>query len=166
MLYVLIADNKTARVFEFNQQENTFEKLAAFHNVELGRHERDLVSDRPGRMLDGASGIHHSYEPNDSARSRAAERWLKTIGTSLRSLLAGRPSDGLILVAAPRTLAGIRAGLPGSFRAKVRAEVQRNLVKQSQQELARSLQPTLRAATASLRRHRPAYRRVERPLGP
>lgn len=162
MLYVLIADNKTARVFQFDVQENAFEELAVFRNVELGRHERDLLSDRPGRVLGGASGIHHSYEPNESARHRAAQRWLKSVGTSLRSLLAGRANDGVILVAAPRTLAALRASLPATLLVKLRAEIKRNLVKHSQQDLRKRLQPALRAATTRLPPPRPADRRSER----
>jgi protein required for attachment to host cells len=163
MLYVLIADNKSARVCQFDVQENTLEELAAFRNVELGRHERDLLSDRPGRVLNGASGIHHSYEPHESARQRLAQRWLKSVGMSLRSLLAGRANDGLILVAAARTLAELRASLPATLRVKVRVEIQRNLVKHSQRDLLKRLRPALRVGNRTLPSHRPTARRSERP---
>ena len=147
MFYVLIADNKTARVFAADLQENLFEEIAVFRNAELGRHERDLSSDRPGRAVTGASGMRRVYAPDVPMRRLVAHRWLKMLGTSIYSLLKERPSEGLILVAAPRTLCVLRESLPNALRMKVRAEISRDLIKHPQRELVRRLKPTLQSVS-------------------
>lgn len=69
MIHALIADARKIRVFEAAGAEAPRE-VAVLRNRRARRHERDLVSDRPGRVV-SVSGVHHAYEPKTRATEHA-----------------------------------------------------------------------------------------------
>jgi protein required for attachment to host cells len=158
MIHVLVADSRTIRVFEAGPQGDRLDELVAFRNPLAGRHERDLEADRPGRVIGGTSGVHHSYEPSVGAREHARRRWLRSLGPSLQAFLAARGNTGLVLVAAPRTLAQLHVNLPASVRNRIKAELSRDLGGQPHDVLIKRLQPTLREAVRKSAQRNPVYR--------
>ncbi|HEX2492551.1 MAG TPA: host attachment protein [Steroidobacter sp.] len=150
MFHVIVADAKTVHVFESGADDAGLRKLAAFHNPDAKAHERDLVTDRPGRTASSANKARQAYEPNVTARQHALQRWLKLIGGQLQRLLAARRSEGCVLIAGPRLLAQLRSSLPAKLSALNRVELQRDLATQPAAALERRVQPALR----ELRRRR------------
>lgn len=153
MIHVLVADNRSIRLFEARPPQCRLEELAIFRNLALGKHERDLQSDRPGRVVGGVSGVHHSYEPSTRPSEHVRQHWFRSVGPSLQSFLADRRSDALVLVAAPRVLSFLREGLPATLRRRVAAEVRLDLGRHPPSALTRRLLPTLRTV---LRKSLPA----------
>lgn len=149
MIHVLVADSRLLRVFEARPPECRLEEIADFRNYATGRHERDLSSDRPGRVIGGTSGIHHSYEPAVRASVYSKQRWLKSLCEPLRELLTDHRADQLMLVAAPRTLSALRASLPVELRKRVVLELPRDLSGHARGALIKRLQPTLRSIARS-----------------
>lgn len=160
MFHVLIADGMTVRVYETNPTADALHELAVFHNRVAHQHERDLVTSRPGRVVNRAAGIRQSYDPKVTAKQYQTQRWLKLVGVQLQLLLASQRSDAVILVASPRLLAELRRHLPARVRALIHAEFARDLVHLPQNVLAQRLQPTVRAAARSALRSQPVYRRL------
>jgi len=155
MLHVLIADSAVARLFETADANEPLKEIFMFVNPAARLHERDIVSSRPGRMINRAAGIHQSFDPETSARSHALVRWVQSLHAPLRALLNEHDSDGLILVAAPRLLAALRSKL--QKRVKIRGELARNLAGQPVSSFAKRLQPLLRSAAVRLRPDLPIY---------
>ena len=158
MIHALVADARAIRVFEADSSVRSLTEIAVFHNEAAHGHERDLVSDRPGRTINGASHMHQAYEPRTSATGHALEVWLKTVGIAVRELLQSRESELLVLVAAPRLLAQLRKSLPPAVRKAVAEEIALDLVHQPALALEARLRPALRTAVRSRLRAEPVYR--------
>jgi protein required for attachment to host cells len=152
MIHALVADTRTIRVFEGSPPARALAEVAVFHNEAAGRHERDLVSDRPGRVINTASGMHQAYEAKTRATRHSMQTWLKAIGAALEDLLQDRSSDGLVLVAAPRMLAQLRKSLPASVCKRVAGELPVDLVRQPLADLKKRVQPALTAAARTMLR--------------
>lgn len=87
MIHALVADTRSIRIFAAADRAGAPWEVAVLRNAAAGRHERDLISDRPGRVINGASGRHQAYERKTSAKQHAMQVWLKEIGPSLRELI-------------------------------------------------------------------------------
>lgn len=146
MMHALVADTRSIRIFEASGRAGAPWEVAVLRNAAAGHHERDLVSDRPGRVINSASGRHQAYEPKASAKHHATQVWLKEIGPSLRELIESRHSDGLVLVASPRMLGSLRKTLPASVRKLVASEITLDLTNASLADLKRRLRPAMAAA--------------------
>jgi protein required for attachment to host cells len=147
MMHALVADTRSIRIFEASGRAGAPWEVAVLRNAAAGRHERDLVSDRPGRVINGASGSHQAYERKASAKQHAMQIWLKQIGPSLRELIESRESDALVLVASPRMLGNLRKSLPASIRKLVAGEMPLDLTNASVADLKRRLRPAMSAAS-------------------
>lgn len=146
MIHAIVADARTVRVFEGSPPSRALAEVAVFRNRAAGHHERDLVSDRPGRVVNSASGARQAYEPKIRASQHAMQSWLRAIGPSLGALLEARSNESIVLVASPRTLAQLRKALPAAVSKRVTGELPLDLAQQPLGELKKRLQPALRAA--------------------
>lgn len=152
MIHAIVADSRTVRVFEGSPPGRALAEVAVFRNRAGGHHERDLVSDRPGRVVNSASGARQAYEPKVRASQHVMQNWLRSIGPSLKALLEARSNESVVLVASPRMLAQLRKALPAAVSKRVRGELRLDLAQQPLGELKKRLQPALRtAAIKSLR---------------
>jgi protein required for attachment to host cells len=158
MFHVIVADSQTVRVFETNSTGSTLDELLVFRNEAAHQHERDLVTARPGRVVNRAAGVPQSFDPKVSAKRILTQRWLKGVGTQLQSFLASRRSEAAILVAAPRMLADLRRHLPNRVRALIRAELARDLMHQPVIVLRKRVQSAVRTAARSTLKFQPVYR--------
>jgi protein required for attachment to host cells len=122
-------------------------ELAAANSVELvGRladplahlHDRDLVSDRPGRKFDHAplsagrrgATAHHATGGESSPRRHEAAVFARRIATELEQSHRRGDFEGLIVMSGPAFLGLIREALPKSIRATVIGEVAKDLLHQ------------------------------------
>lgn len=152
MLHVVVVDQKHLCVLRVDP-DGALIVVHATDDPNAAEHERDLRADRPGRMANTATHSRVSLEPKSSARSVSLHRWLKSIGMSLRSMLADGHSDGIVLVASARLLGLLRVAIPLEIRRKVLVEVPRDLGKHSPASLEKHLKPALREAGLRLHRH-------------
>lgn len=146
MIHALVADRRSIRVFEASQAAAAPAEVAVLRNPDAGRHERDLISDRPGRVVNGAAGRRQAFEPKSSPMQHAMEVWLKQIGPSLRELIDSRHSDAVVLVAAPRMLANLRKSLPATVRKRVKGQIGLDLARANVASLKKRLGPAMAAA--------------------
>ena len=146
MIHAIVADSRTVRVFEGSPAGRALAEVAVFRNRAAGHHERDLVSARPGRVINRASGAHQAYEPRVRASQHVMQTWLRAIGPSLKGLLEARSNESLVLVASPRMLTQLRKALPAAVSKRVTGELRLDLAQQPLGELKKRLQPALRAA--------------------
>ena len=98
--------------------------------------DRDLGTDRPGRVFDRAatSGVrrgatgHHATGGERSPRRQAATVFARRIAADLSAARESRRFDRLMLIAAPAFLGVLRKALPKALRASVVAEVAKDLI--------------------------------------
>jgi protein required for attachment to host cells len=151
MIHALVADQRSIRVFETADRAGAPREVAVLRNPDAGRHERDLRSDRPGRVINSASRRHQAYQPKTDAMQHAMHVWLKQIGPSLCELIEARHGEAVVLVAAPRMLANLRRSLPADLRRRVAGEMPLDLAHSSVADLKKRLGPALVAAARKVR---------------
>lgn len=157
MIHAIVADTRRVRVFEAVSDCAPLE-LAVFANPAGGKPERDLVSDRPGRVINTTSGAHQALQSHATAREHALQLWLKHIGEPLRELLEERSSAAIVLFASPRLLPMLRRRLPSSLRHLVHKEVALDLAHQPSGALRKRIAPVIRAVEKTLSKPELTYR--------
>lgn len=157
MIHAIVADTRRLRIFESTEGRAPLE-LAVFANPAGGKPERELVSDRPGRVVNAASGARQALQAHSSAGEHALQVWLKQVGQPIREMLEARASAGLILFASPRLLPMLRRSLPASVRRLVRKEMTLDLARQPSGALRKRIEPTLKIAARQLAKPELIYR--------
>ena len=145
---LLVADQSEARFYEL-RPHNSVELVGHMVDPVARLHDRDLVSDRPGRKFDRAPLIagrrgataHHATGGEQSARRHEAEVFARRIAAELEQAHRRGDFEGLIVMSGPVFLGLLREALPQSVRATLVAEVGKDLVHQSVEAIIRHLPP-------------------------
>jgi len=153
---VIVADQSGARIF---LMRGAAMRLAGtLENPAARLHDRDLKSDRPGRVFDrapaargrrGAVG-HHATGGERKPRRQLELAFTRSIAAAAAASRRESGFDRLVVVAGPRFLGQLRRSLPAALRTRVVAEVAKDWVH-------------LPAATLRLRVASAARRAVRRP---
>lgn len=124
--WVLVADGEKALILR-NEGDAEYPNLQVTRLIEQDNpatHEQG--TDRPGRFSDGPS-VHRSAVQETDWHRLAEERFARDLADRLyKAAHAGR-FDRLILVAPPRTLGELRDALHKEVRARVIAEIDKDL---------------------------------------
>lgn len=124
--WVLVADGEKALILR-NEGDGAYPNLQVTRLIEQDNPAtRDQGTDRPGRFSDGPS-VHRSAVQETDWHRLAEERFARDLADRLyKAAHAGR-FDRLILVAPPRTLGELRDALHKEVRARVIAEIDKDL---------------------------------------
>jgi len=125
--WVVVADGRKALIA---QNEGTlFEPKLAVRKVlesEPNPPTRAQGTDRPGRAHDSTSPSRSAVEQTDW-HARAETEFAKTVAEALDGLCKAKEVRGLVLVAAPRTLADLRSAIGPAVRDITVSEVDKDL---------------------------------------
>ena len=137
--WVIVADSSRARVFrrEPGLQIHEFEDLL---NPDSRLKEQDLVSDAPGRGMNRPRSSRFAMSEPISQRDQSERTFAKRIAEFLVTARRRGEVQRLHLVAAPRFLGLLRAGLDKDTRAIVGSETPKNVVRMDPETL-RALLP-------------------------
>jgi protein required for attachment to host cells len=135
---VLVGDGRKALILR-NQGDDLYPNLQVEHTLENADNPATHLqgSDRPGRVL--ASGTRRSAVEETDRHEMSEERFAKTIIEALEQLRARNELASLVIVAPPRMLAQLRAGLPDAIKSLVSAEIDRDLTKTPVHEIEKHL---------------------------
>jgi protein required for attachment to host cells len=145
---ILVADQSEARFYDL-ERGSPMQIAGRLLNPDAHLHDRDLKSDRPGRVFSRAAtpgtrrgaSARHATGGENSPRKRVALLFARQIGGELdRARRAGR-FDRLVVMAGPQFLGVLRTALPSALRKVTVAEVGRDLVHQSERVLRAHLPP-------------------------
>lgn len=134
---LVVADQSEARFYELRSLDSV-ELVGRLADPTAHLHDRDLVSDRPGRKFDhapltagrrGATG-HHATGGEHSARKHEAESFARRIAAELELARRRGEFEGLIVMSGPAFLGLLREALNEPTQAAVIAEVVKDLVHQ------------------------------------
>jgi protein required for attachment to host cells len=152
---ILIADQSEARFYDI-ERGSPMQIAGRLLNPDAHLHDRDLKSDRPGRVFSRAAvsgkrrgaSARHATGGENSPRKQLAVLFARRIGAELeRARRAGR-FDRLVVMAGPQFLGVLRTVLPSAVRKVTVAEVGRDLVHQTESVVRAHLPPE---ALSSLR---------------
>jgi len=127
-IWVVVADEARARLFEVEGTRGALVELADFVNTSERLPEHELGSDDAGRGR-GPGGISHSFGDDEGFREHYARRFARDIADRLERGLAKRRYKRLYLVAAPHFLGELRNALDGQTSQHVAGSVDRDLVR-------------------------------------
>jgi len=125
--WILIADGARARIL-LNEGPGTGLESATDTEYETDhRLTREIGSDRPGRVHESADVVRHAYVPRVDWHEFAKQLFAREMAQILDAAAERNAFDALVLVAPPKTLGELRAALGKGSRAKVSAELGKDL---------------------------------------
>jgi protein required for attachment to host cells len=91
-------------------------------------HDRDLMSDRPGRSYESFGGARHALEREDDPRHREAVRFARRVARRLDEARRKDEFENLVVVAGPPFLGLLRAAMSQPTKACIAREIRKDLV--------------------------------------
>lgn len=133
---VVVADQSEARYYELEEPADSWRLVRRTMHPQAHMRDRDLVSDRPGRVFDHAnlaggrrgSVAHHATGGERSPRKVEALKFARQIAGELDTERRHGDYDRLVLVSGPSFLGLLRASMPKTLQAVVALEVAKDLV--------------------------------------
>jgi protein required for attachment to host cells len=134
-LWYVIADGGRARFVE-RDSNGTFRTVDSFVSTELHDRASDLGLDRPARVKESATPTRHAVEPPRDLHEAAKEDFLRTVAAALAAEHGQGQFDGLVLIAPPGVLTKLKGELAKPVAASVVGDLQRDLTKVPDHDLA------------------------------
>lgn len=146
---IVVADQSEADFYDVEQRDMPPHFVRRLEDADAHLHDRDLKSDRPGRVFDhaaapgarrGAVG-HHSTGSERNPRKVEARRFARRITEALEEARRQNRYERLIVMAPPAFLGLLREEMPAAVRALLAAEVGKDLVHEPPEALSGYLPP-------------------------
>jgi|SRR5688572_20566482 len=140
---IVVADESEARFYDIGGPRVPLRLAGRVENPSGRLRDRDLKSDRPGRVFDRAptagrrrgAVTHHATGGERRPHKQETQRFAREIVRTLEEARREDEFDRLVLMAGPPFLGMLRAALRKSVRATVVAEVSKDLVHQTEREV-------------------------------
>jgi protein required for attachment to host cells len=133
--WILIADGARARVLETHGAGTGLMAAAVPPQRTKLDADRDVYADRPGRVQESVGGAHHAVARRVDWHRFEKEQFAGHVAKLIDAAAGEKKFDHLVLVAPPRTLGDLRAALAPATRAKVSAELDKDLTQIPDHEL-------------------------------
>lgn len=115
---MIVADHSNAGIYQWTGVGSALRKTGEVVNPTGHRHERDLGSDAPGRVM-GWNGVRQAFAPRHSLQQHAAETFVRTVIAAADMPSPGRQVAEVLLVAAPGLRGVFRRLIPRSWHVTV-----------------------------------------------
>ena len=136
--WVVVCDGKKALVLE-NAGDEKFLNLKTREVYEQpDLKTRELGTDAPGRAFNSVGAGRSALEPTDW-HAQEEDRFLCKLADRLDAAVNAGQAQALILIAPPRALGVLRPAYSHALKGAVRAEVDKDLVKQPVAEIEKRL---------------------------
>jgi protein required for attachment to host cells len=142
--YILVADGARARLYLNDGVGKGLQPVSgATHKADLHHHDRDILTDKPGRAFSSVSSGRSAMEPPTDWHRFEKHKFAREMARVLDAAAANRAFDRLILIAPPATLGDLRTELSEATRKMVTAELPKDLTRHAEQELPQHLASVL-----------------------
>lgn len=138
--WVLVGDGAHARVYANDGPgRGLYRPLGRDFAVELPHDVRDVVADRPGRMINPGRGGPQTRSPRTDPKKHLEEEFLREVASELDGAAEEKRYHRLVLVAPPKALGMLRSALGSHASALLAKELDKDLVKLTERELEQHL---------------------------
>ncbi|MEZ5960130.1 MAG: host attachment protein [Hyphomonadaceae bacterium] len=141
--WLLVADGRRARVLVEQRRGATLEEPADW-SMEIGEEDLYDPQDRPPRSFDRVGQGRHAMDGGRSLHEAEEEKFLKRVADRLGEAEKQKAFDHLVIAAPPRALGLLRNMLPASAKARIRADLSKDLVDEPAPRLRERLSDLLR----------------------
>jgi protein required for attachment to host cells len=138
--WVVVADSSRARIFAFHQAALEMQELEGLTHPASRAHERDLISDRPGRSFDSVGSGRHATEAEVSPKQQEAIVFAREISDRLELARTRGEFDEITLIAAPAFLGLLRENLSAAIHKLIVRTIDKNLVQHDEAEIRAHLE--------------------------
>ena len=125
---ILVADQAEAVFYDSSSLGAAPQEVARITDPTAHLHDRDLMSDRPGRSYESFGGARHALERENDPRQREAVRFARRIARRLDEARRKDEFERLIVVAGPPFLGLLRHAMSKPTKACVAHEIHKDLV--------------------------------------
>lgn len=136
---IVVADQAEAIFYDAASLQARPKEVAHITDPAAHLHNRDLVSDRPGRSYESVGGQRHAIEREFGPRQQEAVRFARRISRRLDDARRKGEFDELIVVAGPPFLGLMRGAMSRPTRERVVHEIRKDLVHSPVEALRRHL---------------------------
>lgn len=143
MTWIVVADGARVRVFRHGAGRLTAVPGLAVET--RAARNRELVTDRPGRVYSRMRGVPSAVEDGAGAHREEKRRFVVRLAATLAEAEAEGRFARLVLMAPPRVLGELRRAMPTSLRRRVDAEVRKDLTHAAPADILAHVPGTLRA---------------------
>jgi protein required for attachment to host cells len=140
---IVVADQSEARFFDVVAGRQ-LKPVGVLTNPGARFHDRDLKSDRPGRVVNGTvpgrrrgAALHHAVGGENTPRRHILTSFAHRIVRELEHARNAGKIDRLVIVAAPLMLGQLRKSLTSGLRARLCAAVAKDVAHDSHADLLR-----------------------------
>jgi len=137
--WIVIADGGRARIVTPAADGRGYETLRAIDAASAHLRTTELGSDKPGRTMERATGMHHSMQPRSDRHQAAKQEFVGVVAEIINHAAARGEFGSLVLVAPSRQLAALRHGLDAAASGKLAGSLSKDLTKVPDGELASHL---------------------------
>ncbi|MFN3465453.1 MAG: host attachment protein [Terricaulis sp.] len=141
--WMLVADGRRARVLVEQRRGATLEEPAEWV-MEISQEDLYDPQDRPPRSFDRVGQGRHAMDGGRSLHEAEEEKFLKRVADRLGEAEKHRAFDHLVIAAPPRALGLLRNLLPPGAKARIRADLSKDLVDEPAAKLRERLTELLR----------------------
>ncbi len=137
--WIVVADSAHARLFSTETPTGGLIEQEDLQHIESRMHNKDLVTDAPGRHSNDTGIGAHGYEPKLTPTEEEAIRFAKELAQELYKAFHAQKFEQLIIVAPPKFLGHLRNALDKNIKKVVSLEVSKDLVTEKPEEIRKHL---------------------------
>lgn len=136
--WFVVADGAHARILARKGRTQRLTNVFPYEFAAPHAPNRRFVTDRPGAFADRGPGAH-AYAPRIAARDLEKLAFIRDVAAVVDEAAEAQAFDRLILIAPPATLGGLRTMLNEKTKARIAAEIKKDLTHLSLPALERHL---------------------------
>jgi protein required for attachment to host cells len=136
---IVVAGAAEARFYDTDSPKGPLHLAARLTDPNAHLHDRDRVTDRPGRKFDHAplgarrgATARHSTGGEESPRKHEAEVFARRVAEELERGNSHNGFERVVVIAGPSFLGLLRNALSSSLRSKIVAEIPKDVVHQAE----------------------------------
>lgn len=141
--WILIADGARARVLEHKGPGKGLNEVPGLEFADDHLRSGDVMADRPGRSFDSNNTSRSAMQPQTDPIDKREADFVSALAVMLDEKLQQGAFDQLILTAAPRAMGDLRKALTPQLRAKITAELPKDLTHIPNSDMAKHLEEVL-----------------------
>ncbi len=136
--WLLVANGSIARIYKVEKQQSLIE-VETLEHPESRLHNRDLVSDKPGRDFESVGFARHSLEPHSSPKQNEFNLFAKHLASYLENARNKGEFDRLYIAAGPALLGLLRQSLDATTTKLVSGEIDKDMTQMRPDEIVSHL---------------------------
>jgi len=142
-IWYVVADGGRARILQKRDKQGdrpeAFDTSQELVSADLHRATHDLGTERPGRVRESGMAARHAVQPRQDLHQAEKQNFAHAVAAVLNEASSRGEFDALVLVAPAHALSDLRQALDASTRRKVTAQLQKDLTKVPNADLAAHL---------------------------